>query len=69
MLEQITSDMEKSVTSTSFDGQIGEHKWQQPHSSGSLAVQERGGEAEKGVCWEKVEDEPRNASFLSLLAS
>lgn len=32
-------------------------------------MQEGGGEAEKGVCWDKVEDESRNASFLALLAS
>lgn len=68
MWEQIASDTGRSLTSTSFDGQIWEHKWQQAHSSGSLAVQEGGGEVEKGVWWEKVEEKPGNASFLALLA-
>lgn len=26
--------------------------------------QEGGGEGEQGMCWEKIEDEPRNASFF-----
>lgn len=31
-------------------------------------MEDGGGEVEKGVCWEKVEDKPKNASFLALLA-
>lgn len=50
MWEQITSDMGRIVTSTSFDGQILEHKWQQPYTSVSCAMQEGGGEVEEGVC-------------------